>query len=176
MNEPDWTTHITSGSAWRRFGFMIAFAPILACVGFIIAFTALFQFFNVLAQGEPSPHLRRNGRELGDYSHDIISFLTYNSEKPPFPFAAEEKNEAETATGEPASEPEAPAKKTTASKAAGTPRKKTNARKKTGTTRKKTSTRRTTASKKTTTKQTSESRTVESAPEPEHPDTGKPSE
>lgn len=176
MNEPDWTTHITSGSAWRRFGFMIAFAPILACVGFIIAFTALFQFFNVLAQGEPSPHLRRNGRELGDYSHDIIAFLTYNSDKPPFPFAAEEEKETETTPGEAASEPGASAKKTSATKAAGAPRKKATARKKTGTTRKKTSTRRTTASKKTTTKQTSESRTVQSRPETEQPGADSPPE
>jgi len=176
MNEPDWTTHITSGSAWRRFGLMVAFAPILACVGFIIAFTALFQFFNVLAQGEPSPQLRRNGRELGAYSHDIISFLTYNSEKTPFPFAAEEGNEAETATVKTASDADASGKKTTASGAAGTPHKKTTARKKTGTTRKKTSTRRTAAHKKTTTKQTSESRTVESRPEPEQPGTDRPSD
>lgn len=153
MNEPDWTTHITSGSAWRRFGLMIVFAPILACVGFFIAFTALFQFFNVLAQGEPSPHLSRSGSELGGYACDIISFLTYNREKPPFPFAADEEPVAETTAGK-------------ASPEAATPhKKKASVRKKTGTTRKKTTTRRTAASKKATTKKTSETRSTESSPE-----------
>lgn len=153
MNEPDWTTHITAGAAWRRFGLMVVFVPILACVGFFIAFTALFQFFNVLAQGESSPHLGRNGRDLGRYASDIIDFLTYNSEKRPFPFAADETTESP--------KPAAPRKK------------KTTARKKTGTTRKKTTTRRTTNRKKTTTKQTSETRTPE--PPPAQSDTDKPS-
>lgn len=172
MNEPDWTTHITSGNAWRRFGLMVAFAPILACVGCIIAFTALFQFFNVLAQGEPSPQLGRNGRELGDYSHDIISFLTYNSDKPPFPFAAEEESEKKAATVKTGSEAVTTRKKTTARKKSGTPRKKTTTRKKTGTTRKKTSTQRTTTASKTTSKtQTSETRPAEAESRPEQPDT-----
>ena len=153
MNEPDWTTHITSGTAWRRFGLMVVFAPILACVGLIIAFTALFQFFNVLAQGEPSPSLGRNGRELGGYACDIISFLTYNSEKPPFPFTGEDEPGTETAANK------------TSPKAAAPHKKKATARKKTGTARKKTTTRRTTASKKTMTKKTSETRATESPPE-----------
>ena len=162
MNEPDWTTHITSGTAWRRFGLMILLAPILACVALVIAFTALFQFFNVLAQGEPSPHLSRNGRDLERYASDIIAFLTYNSEKYPFPFAAEEKPETKPATKKVSPTATAPRKKKAAT------------RKKTGTTRKKTSTRRTTASKKTTAKKTDETRTVESPPE--QPGTVKPSE
>jgi hypothetical protein len=161
MNEPDWTTHITAGTAWRRFGLMIVFVPILACVGFFIAFTALFQFFNVLAQGEPSPHLGRNGRELGRYASDIIDFLTYNSEKRPFPFAADVPADA-------ASSAEAKSPRPASSR-----KKKTAARKKTGTTRKKTTTRRTTTHKKTTTQRTSETRTPE--PPPAQPDTDKPS-
>ena len=158
MNEPDWTTHITAGAAWRRFGYMVVFTPILACVGFFIAFTALFQFFNVLAQGEPSPHLGRNGRDLGRYASDIIDFLTYNSEKRPFPFATEDKTDTESAARK-------------ASPGASAPRKKTTARKKTGTTRKKTTTRRTTTRKKTTKKKTSETRTPEPPPEQSDTDT-----
>ena len=162
MNEPDWTTHITAGAAWKRFGYMVVFTPILACVGFFIAFTALFQFFNVLAQGEPSPHLTRNGRDLGRYASDIIGFLTYNTEKRPFPFATEETVDAGPAAKPAASKPETtPAKKKTA------------ARKKTATNRKKTTTRRTTTRKKTTTRKTSETRTPE--PPPAEPDADKPS-
>jgi hypothetical protein len=163
MNEPDWTTHITAGAAWRRFGIMVIFVPILACVGFFIAFTALFQFFNVLAQGEPNPHLGRNGRDLGRYASDIIDFLTYNSEKRPFPFAEDEDGEK---VKTPASEGTSPKK--------ATPRKKTTTRKKTGTTRKKTTRKSTASRKKTTTQQTSESHTSE--PAPAQPDAGKASE
>ena len=162
MNEPDWTTHITSGAAWRRFGLMVVLAPILACVGFFIAFTALFQFFNVLAQGEPNPHLRRTGLDLGRYTSDIIAFLTYNSDKYPFPFATEEKPGTE------------PAAEKVPHPAAATHKKKATSRKKTGTARKKTTTRRTTSGKKTAAKKTDVTHTVESPPE--QPGSGKPSE
>jgi len=161
MNEPDWTTHITGGAAWRRFGIMVMLVPIFACVGFFIAFTALFQFFNVLAQGEPNPHLSRNGRDLGRYASDIIDFLTYNSEKRPFPFSDGDETDQE------------PAPKAAPSKKAA-PRKKTTTRKKTGTTRKKTTQKTTASRKKTTTQQTSESQA--SKPGPTQPDADKTSE
>lgn len=87
MTEPSWTTHVLAGAAWRRFGIMLLFAPVLCCAGFLIAFVALFQFFTVLASGETNPHLGSLGGELGRFAGAIIAFLTYNSERPPFPFA-----------------------------------------------------------------------------------------
>lgn len=157
MNEPDWTTHITSGPAWRRFGLMVIFIPILACVGFFIAFTALFQFFNVLAQGEPNPHLAANSRDMGRYAGDIIDFLTYNSEKRPFPFTDR------TADRESGPEKPQPA----------TPEKKTPARKKTATRRTKRtsqSTKKTATRKNTTTTQSRESPPAEPAAKPQDAD------
>lgn len=88
MTEPSWTSHVASGAAWRRFGLMVLFAPVLACVGMLVAFTALFQFFGVLASGEVNPQLSGFGRELSRLAAAIIDFLTYNSERRPFPFGA----------------------------------------------------------------------------------------
>jgi|GEM_PF-1088118 len=82
-----WTNHVREPSAWRRFGIMLLFAPILCCAGFLVGFIALFQFFTVLASGETNPHLAGLGRELARFSKTIMDFLTYNTERAPFPFA-----------------------------------------------------------------------------------------
>lgn len=67
---------------------MVLLVPVLVCVGLFIAFTAVFQFFSVLANGETTSHLRRCGEDLSRYATAIIDFLTYNSEQRPFPFAS----------------------------------------------------------------------------------------
>lgn len=83
-----WTDHVLNGESWRRFGFMLLFAPLLGCVGFMIAFVALFQFFSVLASGENNSQLRSLGRDLSRFAVAIMDYLTYNTERKPFPFAA----------------------------------------------------------------------------------------
>lgn len=88
MSEPSWINHVSSGSTWRRFGFMLIFLPILACAGFLILLTALFQFFGVLANGEANLQLRNFGSELARFSAAIIEYLTYNTEHRPFPFSS----------------------------------------------------------------------------------------
>lgn len=135
MSEPDWTTHILAGAAWRRFGIMILLVPILGCVGFFIAFTALFQFFSVLANGETTPSLRRCGEDLGRYATAIIDFLTYNSDRRPFPFAASVATDHKATPGAVAKKP------------AGAAVKKKPATRKTGT-RKRSTTKKTSTSKK----------------------------
>ncbi len=81
-----WTDHVLAGASWRRFGFMLLFAPLLACVGFMIACIALFQFFSVLASGENNSQLRALGRDLSRFGVAIMDYLTYNTEQKPFPF------------------------------------------------------------------------------------------
>lgn len=81
-----WTDHVLAGASWRRFGFMLLCAPLLACVGFLIACIALFQFFSVLASGENNLQLRHLGRDLARLGVAIMDFLTYNTDRKPFPF------------------------------------------------------------------------------------------
>lgn len=147
---------------------MVLLAPILACVGLFIAFTSLFQFCNVLAQGEPNPHLARSGRDLSRYAAAIVDFLTYNSEQRPFPFAAPPEDQPSGGTPS-RTAPTQPSRATTR-------KKKTASRKKTGTS---TSTRQTSTKRRSTTRK-STSRTIqkETSPTPVQPpkDTGERSE
>lgn len=87
MAEPSWTEHILAGAAWRRFGMMLLFAPVLGCLGFLVFFVALFQFFAVLASGETNPHLAGLGHDVARFAAAIMEYLSYNAERPPFPFA-----------------------------------------------------------------------------------------
>lgn len=146
MSESDWTTHIVAGAAWRRFGIMLLLIPILGCVGFFIAFTALFQFLSVLANGETSPNLRSSGEDLSRYATAIMDFLTYNSEHRPFPFAAGADGDSRSpVAGAAAGNPPR-------SRSASAPAKKAATRK--ASQRKRTSTKKTTRRKTTTSKKT----------------------
>lgn len=86
MAEPSWTEHVAVGATWRRFGFMLLFVPVLCCAGILIGFTALFQFFSMLASGETNPQLTGFGRELSRLAAAVMDYLTYNRETRPFPF------------------------------------------------------------------------------------------
>jgi hypothetical protein len=81
-----WPNHVLNGESWFRLLLMLLLAPLLACVGFLILCVALFQFFSVLASGESNPQLRALGRDLGHFCMEMVDFLTYNSERKPFPF------------------------------------------------------------------------------------------
>lgn len=87
MAERSWLDHVSSGAAWRRFGVMLVLLVVVTCVAFLVFLTSVFQFFGVLSSGEVNPHLSRFGSELAQLTRDIIAFLTYNTEKRPFPFS-----------------------------------------------------------------------------------------
>ncbi|MGH8427555.1 MAG: DUF4389 domain-containing protein [Gammaproteobacteria bacterium] len=86
MEESSWTSHVLAGAAWRRFAFMLIFVPVLCCALFLMGFTALFQFFSMLASGETNPQLTGFGHGLARFSAEIMDYLTYNTEQRPFPF------------------------------------------------------------------------------------------
>jgi len=61
-------------------GFFLYFATLIAVAVVVI------QFFFALFTGTPNVRLKRFGWEIGEYIHQIWSFLTYNSEEKAFPF------------------------------------------------------------------------------------------
>ncbi len=104
--ETNWTDHVTSGKAWVRFLLMLLFTPLLGCVGFLVVAIGLFQFFSVLASGESNPQLRELGRELSHFAAGLADFLTYNTERRPFPLTTSPPGDAAESVKQPT--PEAP--------------------------------------------------------------------
>jgi|SRR5690554_245664 len=80
-------TNLTSSSHWIRLLFMILFALILYVAGFVVAVLVLVQFLFALITGSDNTNLRQMGDSLTQYVAQTLSFLTYNSDDKPFPFA-----------------------------------------------------------------------------------------
>lgn len=85
-----------AGSPWVRLLYMLLFALILSLVETIVyltAFTALL--FHLFSKSIPE-ELLAFGRGLGRYAGQVINFLSYNTEKHPFPFNSWPSDSAET--------------------------------------------------------------------------------
>jgi uncharacterized membrane protein len=75
-------------SKWLRGMFMALFIVVEYFVAWAIVLVSVFQFIWTLLTGKPNDKLVDFTKHLNDYFLQVISFLTYNSEEKPFPFAS----------------------------------------------------------------------------------------
>lgn len=80
-------TNITSGAHWLRLLYMILFAVLLYFAGVVMVVVVVLQFLFALLSGSANDNLRRFGESLSRYIFQALQFLTYNSERKPFPFS-----------------------------------------------------------------------------------------
>ena len=85
--EADLKTHVKDRNTWRRGFFMLLFLVINNIAVWLGYATALFQFLFTLVTGAPNPRLRSFGNGLSRLIHDVMRYLTFNSEEKPFPFS-----------------------------------------------------------------------------------------
>lgn len=71
-----------------RLLFMIMLYLLFMGVRTLILLMAAYQFFLHLFTGHVSQRGLRWGEGLSGWVHDVMRFLTYNSERMPFPFSA----------------------------------------------------------------------------------------
>jgi Domain of unknown function (DUF4389) len=67
--------------------YMVVFALAFWILTWTVAVTVLAQLVLTLLAGQPNPELLRFSHGLSRYVAQVIEFLTFLSEKPPFPFA-----------------------------------------------------------------------------------------
>ena len=72
-------------SVWMRGLYMLIFLFFLGIAKFVAVMVILFQFLSVLFTTEPNKQLLAFGESLSLYHYQVMMFLTYNSEKHPFP-------------------------------------------------------------------------------------------
>ncbi len=77
---------ILDKNTWLRGLYMLLFILISGVARFVIAVVVLFQFFSVLFTGNTNAQLLTLGQNLSTYIYQITLFLTFNSERRPFPF------------------------------------------------------------------------------------------
>ena len=82
----DMEKNVTSRSTWLRLVFMIVFGFLYGLSRLVIAPVVVIQFLYVLLTGESNSQLKSFGHSLAIYSYQIIDYLTFNTEKKPFPF------------------------------------------------------------------------------------------
>jgi len=86
--QSDMEKNVTSRSTWLRLVFMIVFGFLYFLSRIVIAPVVVIQFLYVLLTGETNDQLKRFGHSLAIYSYQIVDYMTFNTEKKPFPFDA----------------------------------------------------------------------------------------
>jgi hypothetical protein len=81
--------NVTRRSTWIRLFFMIIFAILYGLSRVVTAAVVVVQFFHVLLAGKLNEQLRTFGHSLAIYSFEVVDYLTFNTEKKPFPLDAE---------------------------------------------------------------------------------------
>ena len=83
----DIVENLKEPSQWLRIAFMIALAVALYVASIVLTLLTIAQALFSLLSGKDNVNLRALGKDLSTYVHQILEFLTYNSELKPFPFS-----------------------------------------------------------------------------------------
>jgi energy-coupling factor transporter transmembrane protein EcfT len=78
--------NLLSGTTWLRAFFMLMFGVICYYTMWIAFILVFFQFCVVLLSGKLNERLLPIGQSISLYIHQILEFITYNSDEKPFPF------------------------------------------------------------------------------------------
>lgn len=72
---------------WMRGLFMLLLGFAFQVCGTVLLVVTVIQFVIMLLYDAPNPRLTSFGRSMGTYLRQIVSFLTFATEKKPFPFS-----------------------------------------------------------------------------------------
>ena len=67
--------------------YMIAFAITFWILTWVLAVTVIAQLILTLLAGQPNPELLKLSQGISRYIAQVVDFLTFLTDKPPFPFA-----------------------------------------------------------------------------------------
>ena len=70
-----------------RGAFMVLFLVAARLVSVLVVLIALFQFLCALIVKKPNRNARRFGKDLSYYLAEIVQFMSYSTEKKPWPFS-----------------------------------------------------------------------------------------
>jgi len=80
--------NLTSRNTWVRLVYMLLFGFIFWLGSIVLTVVVILQFLHMLIAGKGNDNLLQFGRQLGNYYRQVINFLCYCDEYPPFPFGA----------------------------------------------------------------------------------------
>ena len=74
-------------TGWQRVAFVVLFWIVFYVAQLVVGAVALAQCVFVLLTNNPNQQLLQFGDSLSKYIHDILRFVTFNSDQRPFPFS-----------------------------------------------------------------------------------------
>lgn len=77
---------LTARPTWIRIVYMLLFALVIQVVALAVTLVVLVQLATRLVTGDTFAELRMFGTHLANYMRDITAFLTFASDRLPFPF------------------------------------------------------------------------------------------
>lgn len=87
----DWVDDLNAGirnrDTWFRGIKIVILFLFLIAVRVVLALITLFQFCHCLVRNRPSGYIMPAGSWLAHYVEDVILFVTWNSDRAPFPFS-----------------------------------------------------------------------------------------
>lgn len=83
----DLKENIKQQSTWMRGFNIVLFTIIYSVTEIVIALVVVFQFLTVLLTRETNAKLLDLGANLSAYVYQILSYVTFNTDERPFPFA-----------------------------------------------------------------------------------------
>lgn len=81
----DLEKNVLARSTWLRLVFMFIYGFLYAISRIVTMVVVVIQFFHVLITGKINGQLKTLGHSLAIYSFEIVDYLTFNTEKKPFP-------------------------------------------------------------------------------------------
>lgn len=80
------TNTVQRNNIWKRGLLMLLFVVIYSVAEVVMLFIVLFQFIHILITDRENHRILQLGRSLSRYFYEIFCFMTFNSERLPFPF------------------------------------------------------------------------------------------
>ena len=84
--ESQLSKNLKSKSIWLRLLFMLIITFLYSVSRIVVGAVVIVQFFWVLFTNETNQKLQAFGKSLATYTNEIILYLTFNTEKRPYPF------------------------------------------------------------------------------------------
>lgn len=77
--------NVKSRSSWIRLLYLLVFSLLYLVSRFVVLAVVVLQAAWLLFTGQPNPRLAAAGQSLATYTYQLVSYLTFASDRRPFP-------------------------------------------------------------------------------------------
>ncbi len=92
--------NIKQPSTWKRGAYILLFSIFYQMAAALLFLIIMFQFVHKLVTGDTNPQLRHLSRSIGHYIHQVLEFMSFNSNYTPYPFGEWPEDELEQVVDE----------------------------------------------------------------------------